>query len=276
MSFLDKVRDILSPKAEYAPAWPARSEPAQPLPDDDPETSSDLPFIHEVDLYGIILVIEYCDATGKRSRRRISIITSRIDAKGVAILQAWCFERNACRYFRLDRIEAVIDDDGEIWEPRRFFNEELLVDYPCNTPQAAAAPVRALAAKKEAENRKPGTAVKVLCCDAVQILAALGRSDGRFVAAEVAVVMDYVLARCAEADLSVSDEDKAAVLAWIKRAKATPPLLSEALEKFCQRPLSDLETLLDSGEKLIAADGIIKDSETEMLRQIRAALPAAA
>jgi len=257
MVLIDVLQGILPPKAETK----------NDTLNDEAEIRQELPFINEVDLYGIVLVIEYRDSKGQLSRRKISIITSRTNDNGAQILQAWCFERNAMRYFRLDRIQAVIDDDGKIWEPERFFNEELLVDYSCNSPKAITC-ATSTETKKRTKAQGPGVAVKKLCADAIQILTALGRSDGRFIAVEVAVALDYVMAQAKVADIPLSEDDKTAVLAWIKRVKATPPLLEKALENFSQCPTRDVIALLVTAEKLVRADGVVKDGEKAMLKKI--------
>ncbi|QCO07511.1 WYL domain-containing protein [Azospirillum argentinense] len=73
------------------------------------------------------IAIEYIDSKGAASRRRISIRKFSHDGKSMH-LQAYCLERRALRCFRVDRIRAVIDLDGEVHDdPVQFFRDELLV-----------------------------------------------------------------------------------------------------------------------------------------------------
>lgn len=81
----------------------------------------------KIELDEVFCVIDYTDAQGFASRRRI---TTRSIAKKTTgpVLTAVCHERRAVRHFRADRIECFITDDGEVIEPLNFFREFLSVD----------------------------------------------------------------------------------------------------------------------------------------------------
>ena len=69
----------------------------------------------------IICEIEYEDAEGTTTRREIEIeeITVRDDC---LLLYAYCGLRDDYRYFRSDRVQEVITEDGECLPPDVFFS----------------------------------------------------------------------------------------------------------------------------------------------------------
>jgi hypothetical protein len=70
------------------------------------------------------MMIEYTDAKGTMSRRRITTQSAEDKPTG-PILWAFCHERNAMRCFRIDRISSIIDQDGVVEEAQPFFAEVL-------------------------------------------------------------------------------------------------------------------------------------------------------
>ncbi|PWE32760.1 hypothetical protein DDZ14_08415 [Maritimibacter sp. 55A14] len=79
-----------------------------------------------VDLEEVYTVIDYTDANGNESRRRITL---RKVARGphAPILTAICHERKSIRHFRCDRIGCFIEPDGEVIETVDFFRDTLMV-----------------------------------------------------------------------------------------------------------------------------------------------------
>ena len=75
-------------------------------------------------------VIEYRDWEGYPTRRRITIRRVTVDVdewdNRVGMILAWCHLREDERHFRIDRIQAVIDDDGEVHtDPVRYLSAVL-------------------------------------------------------------------------------------------------------------------------------------------------------
>src|SRR3546814_4408975 len=77
------------------------------------------------DLRGITFAIEYEDSKGNGLTRRITLHDLYRDGRGHTFLQGICHERAALRCFPFDRIQAVIDMDGEVHEPVLFFRDGL-------------------------------------------------------------------------------------------------------------------------------------------------------
>ena len=69
------------------------------------------------------ILIDYVDAEGEATRRAITVVGFGSGHFAPAFM-AYCHLRQAMRLFRVDRIEAVIDDDGEVHEDiPTFFRE---------------------------------------------------------------------------------------------------------------------------------------------------------
>lgn len=79
---------------------------------DDPDSASDLG--------DAFCLLEYCDASGEESSRRVSMRSLK-ESAGHIYLNAFCFERRALRQFRLDRITAMITEEGELLDPADYF-----------------------------------------------------------------------------------------------------------------------------------------------------------
>lgn len=105
-----------------APTWDDDDEPEQPLESklfyDVPPPLDDLPSIA-----GVCVEIEYRDAKGRQSGRRVTCRAVELN-KGVSYLKAHCHERQALRLFRADRIVEVIDlETGECLSCDEFLAE---------------------------------------------------------------------------------------------------------------------------------------------------------
>jgi hypothetical protein len=104
----------------------------------------------DADLWGISIAIEYRDANGMLSRRRITLRRVFHASDGQSCVGCFCHERGAVRTFRFDRIVSVIDADGVVWQPREFFTKELHVVPSLLEPSALQLAATALArASKE-------------------------------------------------------------------------------------------------------------------------------
>jgi hypothetical protein len=110
--------------ADTDPA-PAIVNAAPSLPgEDDAETSAPEMFVDAdgtVPIDDVFVAIEYRDSRGVLSRRRITMIKLTPGTEAPH-LSAICHERRAFRQFRLDRIQRFIDLNGEVIDPRDFWN----------------------------------------------------------------------------------------------------------------------------------------------------------
>lgn len=63
--------------------------------------------------------IDYTDASGRRSRRRVTV-RGISKSGGHTCVECFCHERNAPRSFRLDRVNFFFDEDGQIHDTEPF------------------------------------------------------------------------------------------------------------------------------------------------------------
>jgi hypothetical protein len=241
------------------------------------------------DLYGITFGIEYVDAGGASSTRRITLHELyRHDTEGTVYLQCFCHERKASRTFRFDRIETIYDLDGVAYDPESFFRDELRVDLagPSPAPVQAAPPKpltkwgayareldQRLADEQQRQMAKPGGSQRLFAGDGARVLAALARSDGMMHPAEVEVIVDYMAERCARDGLPTSDEDRRALAAHVKRLRPGPNAVAQML-KWSFGSGADQELLLRSAIALANADGLQDEAEIAMLVDLRERLSA--
>ncbi|MBR0642929.1 WYL domain-containing protein [Plastoroseomonas hellenica] len=234
------------------------------------------------DVYGLTFIVDYQDARGACSRRRI-MLRSIAARDGDFYLRALCFERNALRTFRLDRVLRIIDTDGEIHEdPAAFFRDELRLkmDVP---PPVAQPPVEARMMPSdiraptisEPKLEKPGVAQRRVARDGLRVLVALARSDSTLHEAEVEVVLDYVAAVCTTVGVPFETEDRSALGPYIRRQRPGMDVLVECLTRLDSERAETQALLLDYAERVIHADGELHDSEDALLRKIRGPLGAA-
>jgi hypothetical protein len=222
------------------------------------------------DLWGVTFAIEYLDGRNNLTTRRITLRELYRSDDGVLYLQSFCHERQLRRSFRFDRIQSVIDLDGEVHEPRRFFESELHfpIDDHATSPAAPArarrmpqvvvtpaAPVGAL----------PGRAQRFAARDGLRVLAALGRSDGFLDDAEIGVILDYVIERAAADGVATDDEDRAALLPYLRRQYPRASVLGECLDRLEAEPEVQRRLFLRHAVALMDADGIQHPAEFDML-----------
>jgi hypothetical protein len=267
-----------APDLDVAPSVPAapaaKAAPARPFG----EAIDD-------DVYGLTFTIEYGAADGEVSRRRI-MLRSISQRGGDTYLQALCFERNALRSFRLDRVIRVIDSDGQVFEdPPAYLRVELRVRLHTETPPASprTAP-RALldmvptpapaAALLTLGAEPPGHAQRRCARDGLRVLVALARSDGMLHPAEVDVVLEYIAALCGRLGVACGSEDRAALAGYLRRQRPGLDVLEDCLARLDEASTEVKLLLLDFADRVVDADGLRHPEEHRVVAQIREALPA--
>ena len=94
-------------------------------------------------------ILDYRDRAGAFSRRRITMRylsglsgLARPSRRGMPILWAWCHERKACRPFRWDGIEGIVDRDGVVHGPDAFFASTFALRPGDSVPMGTARALR--------------------------------------------------------------------------------------------------------------------------------------
>ena len=159
-------------ETDSAPFPPAMKNAAFPLPtDDDLECEPD----GSVEVEAIFTMIDYRDAVGNETRRRITL-------RGIAagpsapILSAICHERRAIRHFRTDRIIDFIEPDGECLSCEDFFKRVLDIDLNELTPSPSSQEARR---------------VRDFLRAPLSVLVAAAQSDGKLDIREIDAIQSF-------------------------------------------------------------------------------------
>ncbi|WP_207479500.1 WYL domain-containing protein [Arenibaculum pallidiluteum] len=235
------------------------------------------------DLWGVTFAIEYRDGAGDETRRRITLRQLYRGAGGLFYLQAMCHERRALRTFRFDRICCVIDMDGVVHDPTKFFADELRFDVRGNAPapvprakslaaDRATVPKRSLTPSMPpvpVEPEKPGYAHRRVARDGLRVLVALARSDGFLAPEEISVIVGYIAAKAHRSEIAVTDADVTALRGYLQRQYPSIDVLERCLDGLEQEPVEDQRLFLDSAVALMRADGEEHAAELAMLTELR-------
>lgn len=193
-----------------------------------------------------LLLIEYCDAAGARSRRRITVRSCAWVSERDAYLQSYCHERRAMRSFLLSRVTSVVDmQTGEMASSP--------VDYfRTMAPQSLYGLEGGLLVEMDAE---------------VMILLYLARADDRMVKAERKVIVDFLVNSAHDKGASAERLD-----GRLKSMRAESADFRDALRAMSKRSRQERLALFQAAEALVGADRKLADSETVMLKKLRKAL----
>lgn len=250
---------VIAAKPDVAPPSDVPDEEFQ-IPDDS----------GKLDLDEVYTIIDYRDARGVETRRRITMQTISAGPHG-ALLQAICHERHAHRTFRCDRIMGVIDEDGVVEEPNHFFRDVMLIDLSHKSwrsgPDRKAIPVATDAALIQAARdarehlRAP-----------LSLLVLAATADGHFHPEELDAICQWVeeemadKARSGEFGLPVLD----AMTPLISKMHPTRKSImnhvrvvrfmdEDRFQRFCKAVI-----------RVIRADGVFSDREREFLEELTA------
>jgi hypothetical protein len=215
---------------------------------------------------GQSFVIQYRDASGAFSTRSITVWALRCAKDGVPILVAKCHLRNATRYFRIDRIEAIADYDGVVIEPiDRFLRETFGLRWsPAITPQQTPAK-QASAGKITVNNSLPDineittdawTLARRTCRSCgVQLLCAVGLADGEMTATELNVIANFLQRRCITDGITLSLENQQQLDLYVKRMRPTTETIERSIERIIAAPRSVLADTIDACLELLDCEG---------------------
>lgn len=210
-------------------------------------------------LDGITFAIEYIDSNESKSRRRVSIRGFSIYDDRI-IMKAVCLESSAFRSFRVDRIQAIIDLDGVVYDdPLKFFKEILRLSQEEDLKWERLRRVSNKPGREIFNFTKPGTIV----------LCSLALSDGFLHEAEMEVMLRYVGMRADQAQIEVTEQDWDALIPLLRRQYPTRASLTEAFSKINREPPEAQRLLLRSAVALMNADGIQHPAEFALLLELQ-------
>ncbi|WP_158272091.1 tellurite resistance TerB family protein [Marinicauda salina] len=214
--------------------------------------------------------IEYVASDGEESRRRITVWDIKLGKNGIPCLLARCHERNATRQFRIDRIQSIIDLDGEIFEPPTEFLIEIFGMDPVFARAAETGsvdmPEFREQARIQAERAERWQQIRDIVVPEMKILAALSLSDGYMQADERGEIVAHLLSLIAHLEPSLEEEDRLVEL--VKRQRPSPGAVDRAIEQVGKYPRERLDALWATCVRVIEADGQILEEELEFLRTL--------
>lgn len=257
-----RAPDIDTPAPPVQPPASRRYiPPPGPEPDIEEDVSEDQ-ITDVIDLDEIYVAMDYTDAKGKETRRRITML--RLVRGPVSpILRAICHERRALRSFRIDRISCFITGDGEVIEPDRFFREILRIDPSSLGPDQ----VELTARKLRERIRAP-----------VSILLVAGWSDGELHPEELDVIQRYAerhilhLIDSGEYDESTEGEVRMAELDRLNKMIAMMRPQRRSLPRYIRRvtefDAEQFDIFRRTIEEVIMADGKLHPDELAFLDEL--------
>jgi hypothetical protein len=239
MSFVNWFERVFSME-HPAPAAPPGFVAHLPENDDRHARSE---HFEESDIVGQSFLLEYEDATGAVSKRRITVRGLTATSDGHLCVTAMCWERNAIRSFRTDRMLSLAHvTTGElISDPLRFF-----ADYARDIlPSDSTTEILKIA--------RPG----------MRALLFLARCDGSVHPAELDVIRKYVdeIAAGRAYDWHIA-------LEFLKKQHPDRSLAKTSLKCMWHKP-DEAGRLLRACANLVRADGIVVDAETASFDRIR-------
>lgn len=208
-----------------------------------------------VDLRGITLGIEYVDAKGAKSARRVTFLELYTEGDTYYI-RAKCHERNALRTFVATRILSVFDMDGEVHDNPAAFIMSLLAAAGLDGKPA------------------PGVAQMAVAKHGLSVLVSLSRADGTMHPEELDVIVRYVAARSELEGLDFRKSDEKAVRDFVRRLYPDPQALSGALRRLDREGGMEKRLFLRHARMVMEADGHCDWEEIQVLDQINAAVTA--
>jgi len=211
----------------------------------------------------VFTVIDYKDAAGRETRRRITMVKMWGES-GRGYVLAVCHERQALRTFRTDRIQCFIDaETGEILLPKAFFKTVFAIDLDAwQTP-----------ARRRADDRLIVN-IRDYLHSPLSLLVAAARADKDYHAAEIAEVQLYgerEVERLDAAKRFYASPDAAeidALCQTIDRMRPQRGSIARHLRNVLRMPKEEQDRFNIALARVINADGVVRVEEEEFLREL--------
>lgn len=192
-------------------------------------------------IMGATFAIEYADAAGNRSRRRITALQFKNGS-----LMARCHERKALRTFRLDRITCVIDRSGVIYDTAEFFN---LIDFPLDLFQG-----------------------DFIYGPGLQMLTAVAFADGWMCQDEAETILQYCAHLCDNHGITIDGRLEQQMMKHIADQYPACAAVDASLSRLRDMSPADHRLLLRYAVNVMNADSIQHPAEFAMIQAIKAEL----
>ena len=198
-------------------------------------------------IYGLVAGIEYQDANGEISRRRISF--SEISDAGV--IDAYCFERKAPRRFRIDRLRKFFDLNGHEFTPAEYFAMMKTADARLEITEKMRPPVW------QSHWRD------------ILVLSVMARADGVMEDSETATILAALTAVLDSESVTMGPAEERALIARIRRVKAEPEMALRAAKGLSKKPMALRLRLIAAAQSVMDADGVRDADEQRYFAALR-------
>jgi hypothetical protein len=205
---------------------------------------------------GQTFTICYEDSDGNATERRITVRSIRLTADNVPLLFAWCHERQALRTFRLDRISAVIDHNGEVISPPAHFFVENFGMSPRLATCTAPKPASLVRIRKSFTHH-------------LMTLAHLAAIDGYSDLEEQAVIIEHCLRLAKNAGLAATQAEEESLRRYVKSLKPTKHTIEVALAGLHRDKPNRVVTLIIAAHHVMDADGFRDPAEERLLAELK-------
>lgn len=209
------------------------------------------------DFAGLAFLLDYVDAKGDSSRRRITV--QAIEARyGQSYIRAFCHERRASRSFRADRIRSITDlRDGQTYDDALAYLRHLAGDRVPST--AGQQP-------PDGQDRAFGR-----CRDGIRILMFLARCDGHVHPRELDIVRDYCRDRTENERWGKLNYELAHLIEYASRQVPDAETFRRCLERIVEAADTGehVRTIVSHAYAMAGADGVLNPSEKAFLAELR-------
>lgn len=241
-----------------------QGEPSAPIPVLLPDFDSPDSFIDEAESgfgsrEGQTFMIEYVDARGQASARRITVWNISAGSAGIPCLIARCHERKAQRNFRVDRIRAVIDLDGEVHDDVVTYLRERV---------GLAASLAALAAAPNSEDDRAWSEMRAAARPAAILLAGVSLSDGVKHPDEIEVAAEFCARFCERRGFAPTGTTLSAFRRYLKGLRPDREMMLAALDRIQAEQSDEIIAVLRGARDVVEADGHLHAAEIGMLDDI--------
>lgn len=243
------LTDALSARVE------ARRLPVSPIPPLVPPSE-----VEEVDgadlgyAEGQSFAIEYVNDKGERSTRPITVLKIKSSAHGVPCLYAKCHVRRRAISFRVDRIVAIIDFDGEVFDDVPVF---LFDNFGMATSVATRTVTR--------EDSRNWNEFRQFHGAHIVLLTAVSHADTHMVPCEVDEIVQFCAEEAERMGIEATEAFCRLAAAFIRRLRPQAEHVVNAVDILQAEDPKMIVRVLSAAARVIDADGIRHPEETALL-----------
>ncbi|PRH89282.1 hypothetical protein C5L14_01420 [Labrys okinawensis] len=213
---------------------------------------------------GLLLVIEYQDAAGRRRFRPVTLWSIKPGRDGVPRLLGYSHDQGDLRSFRLDRILSIADADGVLQEPLDVFYRQVL--------GVSWSPARAEISAADRAGERWAVIRRVARENGLVLAVAVARADLQMSGEEVTVMLDRVEAACAAGGIDLSPDDLERAGRWIRRMRPSADAVGKNLRELDAAAPAVKAKLIEFCLAVADSDGFRHHRELTLIDQFSRAL----